>query len=106
MPMYANDLSARRGNGRHPVFTSGFIIARGARQKRILCFVRDLGRDGAQLELTGETSPPEAFILEVGGEPHARHAWVVWRDGRHLGVSFREPAIAPRNYNEVKDPWV
>ncbi len=92
--MFANDRVARRGAKRHPMFTSGFIVACGARQKRTLCFVRDLALDGAQIELTGDAIPPQSFILEIGGEPHAHHAWVVWRDGRHLGVSFREPAIA------------
>jgi len=81
----------RRASPRRRAFMTGRIVfGAGQNRKRVLCFVRDINSEGAQLELCDSTVPPQRFELELRTEETLHHARQVWREGRHVGVSFRE----------------
>jgi hypothetical protein len=93
--MFANDRKQRRESKRQQSFMTATIALAATPRKRILCFVRNIANDGARLELTEATALPPRFVLEMRDDHVARNAMLIWRDGRHLGVSFREASVSP-----------
>ena len=88
--MPARSKPSKRGGVRRKTFQTGFIAYGRAPKTRRICFIRDICAEGARIELAEVFSPPPHFVLEIREALRPRNAHVVWRDGRHVGVSFRE----------------
>ncbi len=52
------------------------------------CTVTNLTPRGAGLSLGTTFGVPQVFQLVIDGEKHNRFCWVIWTDGKELGVSF------------------
>jgi hypothetical protein len=94
MAMSSSCRASRCGMPRYETFLAAMIAYGVTPKKRLLCFVRDLTKDGAQLELSSEQALPPRFLFELRNNADVFNARLVWQDGAHVGVSFREPAVA------------
>jgi hypothetical protein len=89
-----------RWAARHETFLPATIVYGGSQKQRLACFVRDLGYDGAKLELANEYPNeqilPAFLVLDLATKLAAFNARLVWRNNAYVGVSFREAGITIR----------
>jgi hypothetical protein len=70
---------------RRPLLRHGVIIFRG---QAVPCFVLNISNGGAGLVLANDVTVPFVFDLEIDGERIRRRCLAIWRNDRHMGVSF------------------
>ncbi|MCR6732740.1 MAG: PilZ domain-containing protein [Afipia sp.] len=80
----------KRRVGRQRVLKPGTIVFKGSGS--ISCVVRNISDSGAALEVISPIGIPETFELHIQGEPLRRHAHVVWRKEKRIGITFVETA--------------
>jgi hypothetical protein len=54
------------------------------------CIVRQISPAGAQLQIDSSWILPRTFWLKIIGDTGMYHCNVIWRDGWHIGVEFRD----------------
>lgn len=72
---------------------AGIIVAEGGARSR--CIIRNLSRNGAQVEAADGSPLPMTFTLEFGHVGPGHEARVAWRLPDRAGVTFSAPRDAP-----------
>jgi hypothetical protein len=80
-----NGMVERRALPRQRVFKAGTIEFDGA---GVDCIVRNLSAVGAGLEVASPAGIPHEITLSIRSGEIRRHAYIVWRKEKRLGVAF------------------
>jgi hypothetical protein len=80
-----NGMVERRGLPRQRVFKAGTIEFDGT---GVDCIVRNLSAVGAGLEVASPAGIPHEITLSIRSCEIRRHAYIVWRKEKRLGVAF------------------
>ena len=87
-------MTERRQRQRNMTYLGG-TMAFNAQNSTLNCLVRDLSQDGAKLELPAAAIAPPTFELRIRANEPPRHARIVWRTQRHVGVAFQPSTTSP-----------
>jgi hypothetical protein len=80
-------MQERRATARQRVFKAGSIEFDGA---SVDCTIRNLSAAGAALDVTNPIGIPHEITLNIVARQARRHAFIVWRRERRVGVMFAQ----------------
>jgi len=87
-------MGERRKSQRHKSFLRGCVYF-NKRRSAVDCLIRDISDEGARIIFSDAVNVPDVVEIYIPQKEQTLRAYVQWRHGDEIGLSFSESGRAP-----------